>query len=171
MSISNSADDWQSKAANKRQQLYNTIPSEWRIPPSIFPPSSQLDVTSFPVDSGFFTESELAITSASAATILEQIRNQEWTAIAVARAFSKRAAVAHQLVRSPFSSSSDLIRLLFLVLQDRFLISSGLLDQLSLRNALLRSLYPSPGSRRTTQARRQISRTPPRPPHFSKGQL
>ncbi|KAL2861175.1 amidase signature domain-containing protein [Aspergillus lucknowensis] len=88
---------WESIAANKRQALNDSIPPEWRIPPAIFPPEDQLDVTTFPRESGFFTDRELEITSTAAPAILSHLAAGEWTSEEVARAFCKTAAVAHQL--------------------------------------------------------------------------
>jgi amidase len=94
----NSAGDWQQRGSTKRKALLDSIPSEWNIPASIFPPPSQLDVSGFPENSGFFTEEELQYTGSSAETIAQHIVNKEWTSEAVTKAFCKRAAVAHQLV-------------------------------------------------------------------------
>jgi amidase len=89
---------WEDVAAAKRKQLLDSIPREWIIPEDIFPPDSEVDVTKFPRESGWFTESELEITNSTASEILEKTTTGKWTAEAVARAFCKRAAAAHQLV-------------------------------------------------------------------------
>lgn len=89
---------WESIAATKRQTLKDSIPAEWVIPAAIFPPEDQLDVTTFPRESGFFTERELEITSISALTILSHLSSGSWTSEEVTKAFCKAAAVAQQLV-------------------------------------------------------------------------
>lgn len=99
MAIGDTMQDWQSIAEAKRAALYESIPAEWLIPKDTFPPETQLDVTSFPKESGFFTERELEITAASIPDLLEKVHSQAWTSEDVAKAFCKRAAVAHQLVR------------------------------------------------------------------------
>jgi hypothetical protein len=96
---------WESIAEKKRAALRDSIPSQWIIPSDILPPGDQADVTTFPRESGFFTEHELEITSTNAADILGKVASKEWTAVEVAEAFCKTAAVAHQLVSPPFSRS------------------------------------------------------------------
>jgi amidase len=89
---------WEEIAASKRAALLASIPKEWSIPADIKPPDSQLDVTGFPKDSGWFTEKELEITSISAVELIEKLKNGEWSSEDVTAAFCKRAAAAHQLV-------------------------------------------------------------------------
>ncbi|ORY14143.1 acetamidase [Clohesyomyces aquaticus] len=91
------AQKWNEIAAAKRGALSKSIPPEFRIPQHLLPPDTQLDVTSFPKDSGWFSEAELEITSSTCSAILEKIASQTWTAHDVTRAFCKRAAAAHQL--------------------------------------------------------------------------
>jgi amidase len=89
--------NWQDIAKDKRAALLGSIPKEWLIPTDLMPPESQLDVTGFPKNSGLFTEDELKYTSATIPELLQQIHNSHWKAAEVAQAFSKRAAVCHQL--------------------------------------------------------------------------
>ena len=89
---------WEEVAAKRQATLSEQIPLEYRIPPNLLPPTSQLDVTGFPRESGWFSQQELEITESSATTILNQIATQTWSAEDVAKAFCKRAAAAHQLV-------------------------------------------------------------------------
>ncbi|KAL2823254.1 amidase signature domain-containing protein [Aspergillus cavernicola] len=88
---------WESIAEQKRHALKACIPSKWLIPAAIFPPEDQLDVTTFPKESGFFTDRELEITSTPAQTILSHVSSGSWTAEEVATAFCKAAAAAQQL--------------------------------------------------------------------------
>ncbi|RDI79023.1 ATP-dependent DNA helicase II subunit 1 [Venturia inaequalis] len=88
---------WQEIAKKKRAQLAYTIPQEWVIPDDIKPPETQLDVTAFPEQSGWFTPKELEITSASATNILAKTTTGEWSAEEVTWAFCKRASAAQQL--------------------------------------------------------------------------
>jgi len=89
---------WQEIAAEKQKLLLASIPQEWIIPSELKPSEDILDVMTFPKSSGFFTEDELAITASSASTIVDQISKGVWTAEKVTLAFSKMAAVGHQLV-------------------------------------------------------------------------
>lgn len=94
-----SEQEWEKIANRKRAALAEQIPLEYRIPQAIFPPDDQLDVTTFPKESGWFGEKELEITESSATHILKKIASKTWTSEEVTRAFCKRAAAAQQLVR------------------------------------------------------------------------
>jgi amidase len=96
--------NWEQIAANKRSALAEQIPLEYRIPSHLFPPHDQLDVTTFPRESGWFDERELEITESSATNILNKIASRSWTSEQVTRAFCKRAAAAQQLVWPRFIS-------------------------------------------------------------------
>ncbi|KAJ5359467.1 uncharacterized protein N7496_011880 [Penicillium cataractarum] len=88
---------WETIAAQKRQALKASIPAEWVIPSDILPPDSQLNVTNFLKESGWFTKRELEITSTPAPQLLVNIATSSWTSEEVTRAFCKAAAAAHQL--------------------------------------------------------------------------
>ncbi|KAL4948248.1 amidase signature domain-containing protein [Aspergillus filifer] len=66
---------WEAIAEKKCQALKSSIPAEWVIPKDIFPPEDQLDVTTFPRESGIFTDRELEITSTPAQTSSQQLTN------------------------------------------------------------------------------------------------
>lgn len=89
---------WESIAATKRLARKASIPAESVIPTSIFPPDDQLDVTTFPQESGFFTKHELDITSTPASEIISNLSSGSWTSEVVTKAFCKTAAAAQQLV-------------------------------------------------------------------------
>lgn len=89
---------WEDIGKQARARLYDSIPSEWRFAEDKLPHAEQADVTDFPFKSGLFTERESLITTSSATFIVETIAKGEWKSEEVARAFCKRAAVAHQLV-------------------------------------------------------------------------
>lgn len=89
---------WETIAAKKRQALRASIPEEWVIPSDILPPDSQLDVTNFLKESGWFKKRELEITWTPAPQLLVNIATGSWTSEEVTRAFCKAAAAAHQLV-------------------------------------------------------------------------
>jgi amidase len=90
---------WEKIAAAKRATLADSIPKEYRVPKDRQPPDSQLDVTSWPRESGWFSEKELGITESSASHILKQIASKAWSSEEVVKAFCKRAAAAQELVR------------------------------------------------------------------------
>lgn len=90
---------WEKIAAGKRAALAESIPTEYRIPQDKVPPESQLDVTIWPKESGWFTPNELEITDSTASEILKKVASKAWSAEQVTSAFCKRAAAAQQLVR------------------------------------------------------------------------
>ncbi|GMG06588.1 unnamed protein product [Aspergillus oryzae] len=89
---------WQAIAKSKQESLRAAIPSEWIIPAHILPPEHQTDVTSFPRQSGWFTNRELEILSTSAPRILAHLETRSWTSEEVTKVFCKAAAAAHQLI-------------------------------------------------------------------------
>jgi amidase len=90
---------WEEIGEKARARLDASIPPEWRIPEDKMPTAEQKDVMDVPFLSGLFTEREILITTSSATHIVSVIATGEWKAQEVARAFCKRASVAHQLVR------------------------------------------------------------------------
>ncbi|KAB8266302.1 amidase signature domain-containing protein [Aspergillus pseudonomiae] len=88
---------WQAIAKSKQESLRAAIPSEWIIPPHLLPPDHQTDVTSFPRQSGWFTNRELEILSTAAPRILAHLETGSWTSEEVTKVFCKAAAAAHQL--------------------------------------------------------------------------
>jgi amidase len=90
---------WEEIAARKRAALAEQITAEYRIPHLLVPPSDQLDVTTFPQESGWFSKKELEITESTSTHILQKIASRSWTSEEVTRAFCKRAAAAQQLVK------------------------------------------------------------------------
>ena len=91
-------EQWKEVAAKAQEILYNSIPSEWRIPKEKLPPPERKNVTDFPTECGLLTAAELVITYSSATEIVKKIAAGEWKAEDVTRAFCKRAAVAQQVV-------------------------------------------------------------------------
>ncbi|KAH8892817.1 amidase [Thozetella sp. PMI_491] len=79
------------------QKLADSIPNEYYISQAVYenPPK---DVTAIPRECGILTAEEIAITEEYDATALAQaIASRKLTAVAVATAFAKRAALASQL--------------------------------------------------------------------------
>ncbi|PVH93767.1 acetamidase-like protein [Periconia macrospinosa] len=97
MTMSTSQPSWESISTQARNNVSSLITDEFRIPPSLFPPDSLLDVTTFARESGWLTPKELEITASSATAILRNVRERTWSAEEVARAFLRAAGAAHEL--------------------------------------------------------------------------
>lgn len=83
-------------AAQKRAEQQSKIPKEWLL--KSLPPTSQTDIRSIAASSGILTTKELEITqSADATSLIHALRDKQYTALSVATAFCKRAAIAQQL--------------------------------------------------------------------------
>lgn len=92
---------WQEIAADKRKRQAATIPKDWIITP---PSDDVKDVSKFPETCGLLSAHEITITNADVPELLEKLAKGEWSSVDVTTAFSKRAVVAHQLVRECSSS-------------------------------------------------------------------
>jgi amidase len=107
MGTQNSLSDWQHKVAQKQQECLQKIPAEWRIPESLLS-SLRLPLAENRNDliqgdtvrkSGILTERELQITEQyTVSGLLAALAEGRLTSLDVTLAFSKRAAVAQQLV-------------------------------------------------------------------------
>jgi amidase len=98
---------WESKVAAKQQSARNKIPKEWLLPTSVFAALQtlvaehpdhvlQMDI---PRNSGLFSDRELAITeNYTVEELIKGLRDGELSSLEVTVAFSKRAAMAQQLV-------------------------------------------------------------------------
>ena len=94
---------WKDVVAEKRARQAATIPKEWIL--SDLPPKDTLNVIDFPEKCGLLKPKEIDITNSEVDVLLENMAKGVWSAVEVTTAFSKRAVIAHQLVRSgvPFS--------------------------------------------------------------------
>ncbi len=127
---------WEVLVAEKKVRQAASIPKEWVITP---PSDDVLDVTDIPAKCGLLSARELEITEVSSvALLLGKIATGAWSAIEVTTAFCKRAAIAHQVVRTlSFSLNIQLtfavLSLRQIVLQRSFLIvpSRGLPGSMS----------------------------------------
>ncbi|KAF7166913.1 hypothetical protein CNMCM5623_000450 [Aspergillus felis] len=107
MASQNSLSDWQHKVAQKQQECLQRIPAEWKIPESLLS-SLRLPLAENKNDliqgdavrkSGILTERELQITEQyTVSGLLSALAEGRLTSLEVTLAFSKRAAVAQQLV-------------------------------------------------------------------------
>lgn len=105
---------WESKAAEKRTKAAEGIPAPWRLPSNILDElelpleSNKNDLISLdiPRKSAILSEIELEITeSYTTGELIKKLAIGSFTAVQVLTAFSKRAAIAQQLVRSHFHIS------------------------------------------------------------------
>ncbi|OAA67425.1 fatty-acid amide hydrolase [Cordyceps fumosorosea ARSEF 2679] len=101
------AADWETKAAERRQQLTNTIPEGWRLKSELInelqTPLEEHDNNVLELGicrhSGILSDKELAITeSYSVSALLQALAGGTLTALEVTTAFCKRAAIGHQLL-------------------------------------------------------------------------
>lgn len=99
---------WEARAAEKRARCAEAIPNPWHVPPFILDTiqtpletcKNNLISLDIPRRSGIFDEIELDITeSYTVSELLEKLASGIFTAVQVVTAFSKRAALAQQLVR------------------------------------------------------------------------
>ncbi|OCT53037.1 Acetamidase [Cladophialophora carrionii] len=99
--------DWQTKVAHKQKQCRDAIPREWQVPPQV------LELFDFPLEkkanrlidldvvrkTGILSDRELAITeSYTVPELLAELASGQLTSVEVTTAFSKRAAIAQQLI-------------------------------------------------------------------------
>ena len=140
--------NWRERAAAKKQQQQASLPKEWIL--TNLPDNSQIDVTEFPRTCGLLHAREIEITESHVDVILSNLAKGIWTAVDVTTAFSKRAIVAHQLVCFLWSSSKSR------------LISGFIRGELSDRNFYRQGSRSSCWTRRTSEAHRFSSWTPPR---------
>ncbi|KAL0573367.1 hypothetical protein V5O48_008586 [Marasmius crinis-equi] len=90
--------EWRTLASEKKAKQLASIPKEWldRLATNI-PPSTELDVTSYPRVCGLLDGRELDITESDVTSLLLKVASGEWTALEVTIAFCKRAVIAQQL--------------------------------------------------------------------------
>ncbi|KAE8157534.1 amidase signature domain-containing protein [Aspergillus tamarii] len=93
--------NWETRVAEKREQLELQIPQDWRLNAtflSTLPSNGHLVEADIPRHSGLLSDEELDITEHyTAAQLLQKIAWGEVTSLAVTTAFCKRAAIAQQL--------------------------------------------------------------------------
>lgn len=101
------AADWETRAAQRRQQRSDAIPEDWRLKPELLgelqTPLEQSDNNVLALGlckrSGILSDKELAITeSYKVSELLRALATGTLTALEVTTAFCKRAAIAQQLV-------------------------------------------------------------------------
>lgn len=85
---------WKEIAADKKERIANSIPTEWRIDTSNLSSS----VIDYPAQSGLLSPEELVITNSTAVELVQKLATGQLKSVDVTLAFCKRAALAHQLV-------------------------------------------------------------------------
>ncbi|KAF9885842.1 Acetamidase [Aspergillus nanangensis] len=88
---------WKTKAASKREEVLNLIPSEWRLPLPL-PPPSDLPCARGETIRQYLSPTEIKITETDAMGIVEHTSSGKWRCEDVAKAFCHRAALAHQMI-------------------------------------------------------------------------
>lgn len=100
---------WQARAEEKRKRVQALIPDAWKLPTEVTQQlknplessKTNLIELDLPRRSGILTAKELQITEGyDVGRLLKALSSGELTALEVTVAFSKRAAIAQQLVRS-----------------------------------------------------------------------
>ncbi|KAH7553089.1 hypothetical protein BM1_08062 [Bipolaris maydis] len=98
---------WESAVAAKQQSCRDKLPKEWLLPSSILQTlqtpledhPNRVNDMDIPRKSGILTEKELDITEKyNVAQLLSKLKSGEFSALDVTLAFSKRAAIAQQLL-------------------------------------------------------------------------
>lgn len=93
-----SQDSWKDRAAAKRAETLNKIRPEWRLSADdIERANRQRDITGSFIEQ-FLDKDEVSVTSLTSVPLLETLAEQKLSAVQVATAFCRRAAVAHQIV-------------------------------------------------------------------------
>lgn len=88
---------WQARAAAKKTDTLNKIPPKWRLSPTdLGKAQKQRDLTG-PFIQQFLEKEEVSIILRDSVEIVEDIKTAKLTAVQVASAFCKTAAIAHQI--------------------------------------------------------------------------
>ncbi|KAM0306261.1 hypothetical protein HYE67_002275 [Fusarium culmorum] len=88
---------WESRSAAKRAETLDKIRPEWRLSPEDLERARQQRNITGPFIQQFLEEGDVSVTSMTSAPILKALGEGKLSAVQVASAFCKRAAVAHQI--------------------------------------------------------------------------
>jgi amidase len=97
---------WKTIAAERRAEIHKKIPTEWLLPSAVLEKGKQEKRIVGSFIEGLLDSDTLKITSLDPVEIASRIATGALTSVKVVTAFCKRAAFAHQLVRTPRSLSS-----------------------------------------------------------------
>lgn len=89
---------WEEKAAVKRAVTVAKIPEEWRLTEEQINDAKAQRQLAGAYFQGFLTDEERKITGEESTEIVSKIKSKEYSALQVAKAYCKAAAVAHQMV-------------------------------------------------------------------------
>lgn len=87
--------DWKARADAYNAQLLDLIPAEWRLSPAALA-SLPRDVRHVAETSGVLTQDEVKLLARDATQLAQDVAAGKFTAVQVATAYCKSAAVAHQ---------------------------------------------------------------------------
>lgn len=90
---------WQEVAEKKRHDLAAKIPNDWKLPDSVLAEARHRSQLSGEFFDRLLDADTLKITELRVEALLDAVHNGSVTAVDVTRAFCKRTAFAHQLVR------------------------------------------------------------------------
>ncbi|KDB20646.1 hypothetical protein H109_07399 [Trichophyton interdigitale MR816] len=88
---------WEEKAATKRAVTLAKIPEEWRLTEEQIKDAKAQRQLAGAYFQGFLTDEEKKITGEESTEIVGKIKSKEYSALQVANAYCKAAAVAHQI--------------------------------------------------------------------------
>ncbi|EFE34617.1 general amidase GmdA, putative [Trichophyton benhamiae CBS 112371] len=88
---------WEEKAAVKRAVTVAKIPEEWRLTEEQINDAKAQRQLAGAYFQGFLTDEERKITGEESTEIVSKIKSKEYSALKVAKAYCKAAAVAHQM--------------------------------------------------------------------------
>lgn len=96
--LSHQEKSWEAKAKAKVAETKSKIPKEWRLNQSSLDKAKQIKKLSGPFIESFLSDEEISITRNDSTLLVEKVKTGEYTALQVAQAFCKTAAIAHQIV-------------------------------------------------------------------------
>ncbi|CAG7555245.1 unnamed protein product [Fusarium equiseti] len=88
---------WKDRAAAKRAETLNKIRPEWRLSDDDLERANQQRDITGPFIEQFLDQDEISMTSMTSVPLLKTLAERKWSAVQVATAFCRRAAVAHQI--------------------------------------------------------------------------
>lgn len=93
---------WEAKAKTKVADMESKIPSKWVLErEDLDQAKKQRDLTG-PFIEQFLTDSEKTIVQNDSVSLVEKIKRQQYSAVEVAQAFCKTAAISQQIVSAQY---------------------------------------------------------------------
>ena len=89
---------WQAKAQAKVTDMKSKIPKEWTLGRADLEDAKQQRKLTGPFIEKFLDDSEVEIIRYDSVQLVEKIKSQRYTAVEVAQAYCKTAAIAQQIV-------------------------------------------------------------------------